>query len=188
MGSEQEAIALRAAGHIFIGWLVGKTTVKATIDPCQVGTVYQNQFVGRVWVDPWIYPDDLDVGHHLWNDIACGEVAFNLAGLVIESIRIGRVFDDVWEGIREGYIDHIGLASDWIDAWLTCYADWEYDELHTRFWVHGIYKHAEELLRQYWSLVHELAEALLERGTLTSADINPFFRGITERATGYPAA
>ena len=126
LGSEQQAIAFRAAGHIFIGYLVGKKTIKVTIDPGQIGTMYQNQFVGRVWVDPWVYPDDFDVDGQLWNDIACREVALNLAGLVVEDIRIGRTFDEVWDGIQEGYINHIGLASDWIDAWLTCYADPEY--------------------------------------------------------------
>jgi hypothetical protein len=187
--SEQQAVAFRAAGHIFISHLVGKKTIKATIDPGKIGVIYQNQFVGRVWVEPWIYPDDLDIDDQRWNDVACQEVALHLAGLVVEDIRMGRTFDDIWDGIQEGYINQIGLASDWIDAWLTSYADPEYSELHTRFWVHGIYKHTRELLWQYWPLIGKLADALLERGTLAGYDIDSLLcrAGVIGEIAGYPA-
>jgi hypothetical protein len=181
LGSEQEATAFRVAGHILIGCLIGKTTVRTTIDPSEIGALYQNQFVGRVWVDPLIYPDDLNVDDQQWSEVACREVAFNLAGLVVESIRMGRVFDEVWDGIQEGYVNNIGLAPDWIDAWLTCYADGDYDELHTRLWVHGIYKDAEALLKDYWPLVELLAKALLRQGTLTGDEIVAVLSGVSDR-------
>lgn len=136
-----EGAAYHEAGHAVAAWALGRPVPELSMVP-------DEETVGTCSYAVWAGDEEEGGGEE--------EAAVSLAGAVAEEIAIGEYNEEIAE---DDLLHAIGIAAELHD-----------DDEARDAWLDRAQERAEAVLRRDWAAVEAVAEALLARRVLSSAE------------------